>query len=228
MKKNTSLIMGILVISLAVAMSGYAYFSAKINIGSNINTNITTSSVKPVFTANPGNELNLNINIETLTTANIGNVVNNTANINVTLDGKGNSGTISCTYDIVFVWDGDEYKATTELPAKNDNQEAIEEVSDQVETPQEDNKEYKFELSLQGSNGESQPKLAETNLDALSWNGGDKKRATVVKGATITTNGSSATSNWTFTLSFYTLPTEQNMLLKKEYKGHLEVTNVVC
>ncbi len=228
--KNISLLTTILLLVAVIAAATYAYFSASIQLDGNIGTAITTAGIKPAFTSAVNGEINLNINIADLNEGNIGNVVSNgSSSIDVSLLAGAENGNVTCTYDIEFVWEGDAYTATTNLPVTQESKE---------EEPEQSSKSYQFELSLQGKSSadgtesvDNSKNLQEVNLDKLSWkDGNEKKIATVVDKATIS-NASADTPTkvtWTFELKFYVLPSAQNKLLNKQYKGHLVVANVIC
>ena len=218
--KSLSLIIVSLFFLTLVITASYAYFASRVDTeGGSIEASILTTDDKPAFKANVGNTLSLNINIEEMSVASTTPLQNNTSTIDVTLSGGSPEGNVSCTYDIYFVRDSDKYTKTTSLPATDDDMNS-----------------YPFELSLKGTSAvdgkasvfsEAQ-NLQETNLDDLVYEEGN--RAKVVSGAKIISASKKDPTKviWTFTMNFYVLPTRQNALIDKNYKGHFVVSNVIC
>lgn len=220
--KSLSLIIVSLFFLTLVITASYAYFASRVDTeGGSIEASILTTDDKPAFKANVGDTLSLNINIEEMSTASTDPLQTNTSTIGVTLSGGTPEGNVSCTYDIYFVWDSEKYtKTTPTLPVTDDEMNS-----------------YPFELSLKGTSAvdgqasvfsEAQD-LSEINLDDLVYEE-EENRAKVVSGAKIISASKDEPTKviWTFTMNFYVLPTRQNALIDKSYKGHFVVSNVIC
>lgn len=221
-KKAPMLIGTILFLIFIVGSATYAYFSNSIKITSNIGFNTVFASTKPIFTSLVEKDLDLHVYRSDMLEGSSTSATSDNGIIKVNLLSSKDDMRAVCTYDIVLVWEAEDYVPSTTLPAHDA-----------------DNNEFPYELSLKasrtttGDDGYSylDKNLAEINLDKIGFmTVGEEKRATIISGAEIHNQSSSnsTTTTWNLTLSFYSLPVVQDALLGKTYSGRLVVTNVKC
>ena len=219
-KTNIILTISALLVLLLVTISAtYAYFNSNVQDSNALNVGIEASSA-PTFTAYTLDQITLDVKSNDLFTPSTTASKSDTGQVVASLASGKNGDQVFCTYNIELVWDStDQYIAPV---GTLDNT-------------------YKYEISLKGNQvvsgdttGHSYTvtTLNETNLTNFVWEGAEGavgRKTNVVTGAEIYSRSTTATTaTWTFTLNFYTLPTDQSDLMGKNYSAHLGVTNVVC
>ena len=220
-KKIGLLISTVMLMLVLVFTATFAYFGmGTMNLTNIANLNVVTPTSMAAFTSYSNNSLSLSVELEDLMTVSP-TPVSDTGDLIVKLSAPSANTQMFCTYDIRYIWDTtDQYTSPTMTL----------------------NSTYPNELSIAGSvvaTGDSysgytytSKNLVEKDLSQFSWTGNAGtigRYTTLVSGAKIysnTTTGTTAT--WTFTLNFYTLPSNQASLGGKNMAGHLQAANIVC
>lgn len=220
--KKTILIITITFFIFLIASATYAFFRAQIDVETNLNFAASFDGLSPSFTAYVEKDMNLEIYSSDMLKNTVVASKTNDGTVIVELTSAKDGTDAVCSYNIEYVWDSaDEYVPSTSLPVSSDEGTS-----------------FPYELSIKGTrltqNDDEytyqNKDLGETNLDKLSWQEVDGKRAVIVENAEIHSKSSTVASKtiWTFTMSFYSLPVNQNVLLGKNFKGHLVITNISC
>ena len=196
----------------------YAYFAGN----QSLNTlKVEAHTDAPAsFTAYTADQISLNVKSENMAIPSTTPTVTDNGKVIAMLSSSSEGSEVSCTYDIELIWDTTSQYSTPSMTFNN---------------------EYKYEISLLGSqsvSGDTTGKiypvtsLTETNLTNFSWSGSAGaigRKAKVITGAKIYSKSLSATTaTWNFVLNFYSLPTDQSGITGKNYGAHLAVANVVC
>lgn len=219
-KSNLILTAIALLTLLVVTVSAtYAYFTSKAEINSTLKLNTITSSAA-TFTAYTLDQISLDVTADDMFTPSAIASKTDNGNVVAVLSSPMEGSTVHCTYDIELIWDTTDQYITPTATLSGD---------------------YQYEISLKGTQNVSGDttghtytvsSLNETNLTSFTWSGTAGtigRKAKVITGAEIYSKSTSATTaTWTFTVNFYTLPTDQSDLAGKSYGAHLAVTNVVC
>jgi len=222
MRNNTNLFItgcALIMLLLVTISASYAYFNSKFNNNGTLNINTTTSEAA-TFTAYTLDQIEFNVTEDDLKEPSLTAVKNDAGQVVAVLSSPVEGKTVHCTYDIEFIWDTENQYTVPSMIFNN---------------------EYKYEISLQGSqsvtgdttgHNYNNNLLRETNLTDFTWTGtagSIGRRSKIISGAEIYSKSASQTkATWSFTLKFYSISADQSNLMGKSYGAHLAVTNVVC
>ena len=188
-----------LILAIAISFGYLGIFN--IDLNNVMNVNITANKIDNAVLDT--NTTNFSITVEpynmteeTSTTY----IASNTSTLNVSLDANTTKTGVTCTYDIIFIYDSSSDKYTTKTAG------TFKEFTLQVIGPEVGNNEFMSEDDFPSEN------------------------MTVVKNAKISNSkkGSPSLHNWTINTKFYNLAFDQSNLINKTYKGTFKVANVTC
>jgi len=215
-KRNTLLLTVIAVATLLVAVVGatFAYFASTSETEDNLTVNATLNPNTSSFTVVAG-DLSINVAPELMIETQRSTTPKATDNDTLVVTYNSGGVGMTCTYDILWVWDT-EYEKSVTLPLTTDNGT------------------YNYEMSLQSTTtpaaGSTATVLSETNIDNLTLTGAAQN--ILHSGEVIKSAGTEVSNTYTYTLNFYNVDADQTALLKNgeatTYEGHLAVDNVVC
>ena len=188
-----------LILAIAISFGYLGIFN--IDLNNVMNVNITANKIDNAVLDT--NTTNFSITVEpynmteeTSTTY----IASNTSTLNVSLDANTTKTGVTCTYDIIFIYDSSSDKYTTKTAG------TFREFTLQVLGPEVGKNEFMSEDDFPSEN------------------------MTVVKNAKISNSkkGSPSVHNWTINTKFYNLAFDQSNLINKTYKGTFKVANVTC
>ena len=212
MEKNINIkIMGVfasILLLFIVITASFAYFgSFDVNLNNNVAVNINAVSPGDATFISNATQLNLQVPAANMSQTASNNEIaaaSNTATLTVNLTGAANLLT-TCTYDIVYEYDGTSNVYGKSPTTKNSNKEITLQVS-----------------NVNGTNNF----VNENNFDYdSSWSG---LKRTLVSGATIESNGTLTTQNISITGKYYNLTIPQTSIEGKAFTGKIYVTNHSC